>query len=46
MMIPDPAFHFDLDPDTAPLQVIRICDHCSTDPPGLHFEPPQPFMSL
>jgi|688.fasta_scaffold257323_1 hypothetical protein len=55
-MIPDPAFHFDVnsypdsafhsnaDPDPPSLKVIRNCEHWSTDSPGLHFEPPWPFM--
>ncbi len=38
---PDPAFHLHADPDPAPQHpVIRICNHWSTDPPGVHFEPP------
>jgi hypothetical protein len=27
------------------IKVIRICDHCSTDPSGLHFEPPPSIVS-
>ncbi len=38
---PDPTFHFNADPDPAPQQVMRICDYWSTDPPGLHLEPPR-----
>ncbi len=44
--VPDPAFHFsDQDPTfhrfririLILIRVMRICDHWSTDPPGLHF---------
>jgi hypothetical protein len=42
---PDTAFHFSADADADPypalIKVMRICDHWSTDPPGLHFEPLQ-----
>ncbi len=38
---PYPAFHLHADPDPAPQHpVIQICNHWSTDHPGLHFERP------
>jgi hypothetical protein len=37
MQTPDPSFHFNADPDPAPHQLMRICDHWSTDPLRFHF---------
>ncbi len=40
---PDPAFQFYADPDQDPAPCqgdANLCDHCSTDPSGLYFEPP------
>jgi hypothetical protein len=45
---PNPAFHFNEnpDPDPAPHQSDGNLRPWSTDPPGLHLEPPQPSTAL
>jgi hypothetical protein len=37
--------HLNADPDNAPHQSDAICEHWSTDPPGLHCERPLPSMA-
>jgi hypothetical protein len=43
----DPTFHFDEDPNPASrLKVMKICDHWSPEPSGVHSEPPRLIVSV